>query len=55
MFNIFLAGVNTKKFWNNPEGKYFAPLRILNLFIKSIVNPFVDNAFFWYFIEFISI
>ena len=22
--------------------KYFAPLRVLNLFIKSFVNPFVD-------------
>ena len=32
----FLAGI--------PEGKYFAPLRILNLFIKSFANSFVDIA-----------
>ena len=31
---MFLVGIN--------EEKYFAPLRILNLFIKSLVNPFVD-------------
>ena len=41
---FFLAGINTKQFWNIPEEKYFAPLRILNLFIKSFVNPFVDIA-----------
>ena len=29
---------------NIPEEKYFAPLRILNLFIKPFVNPFVDVA-----------
>ena len=27
-----------------PEEKYFSPLRILNLFIKSFINPFVDIA-----------
>ena len=27
-----------------PKEKYFAPLTILNLFIKSLVNPFVDIA-----------
>ena len=40
----FLAGINTKQFWNIPEEKFFALLRILNLFIKSFVNPFVDVA-----------
>ena len=30
--------------WNIPEEKYFPALRILNLFIKSFVNPFVDMA-----------
>ena len=40
----FLAGINTKLFWNNPEEKYFSQLRMLNLFIKSFVNPFVDVA-----------
>ena len=40
----FLAGINTKWFWNIPEEKYFSSLRILNLFIKSFVNPFVDIA-----------
>ena len=38
----FFAGVNTKKFLNILEEKYFAPLRILNLFIKSFVNSLVD-------------
>ena len=40
----FLAGINTKQFLNIPEEKDFAPLRILNLFIKSFVNFFVDTA-----------
>ena len=31
-------------FWNIPKEKYFSPLRALNLFIKSFVNPFVDIA-----------
>ena len=26
----FLAGINTRKFWNIPKENYFAPLRILN-------------------------
>ena len=34
--------INTKKFCNPPIEKYFAPLIILHLFIKSTVNPFVD-------------
>ena len=29
---------------NVPKEKYFAPLRTLNLFIKSLANPFVDIA-----------
>ena len=36
----FLAGINTQQFWNIPEEKIVALLRILNLFIKSLVNPF---------------
>ena len=42
----FLTGINTKSFWNIPKEKYFAPLRILDLFIKSLsdVNSFVDIA-----------
>ena len=40
----FLAGINTKQFWNITEEKYFAPLKILNLFIKSFVNSFVNIA-----------
>ena len=28
------------------EKKNFAPVRILNLFIESFVNPFVNIAFF---------
>ena len=40
----FLVGINTKQFWNIPEEKCFAPLRILNLFIRCFVNPFVDIA-----------
>ena len=39
----YLVGVNTKQFWNIPTEKYFAPLRILNLSIKSFVNSFVDT------------
>ena len=40
----FLAGINTKYFRNIPEEKYFASVRILNLFIKYFANPFVDIA-----------
>ena len=40
----FLAGINTKLFWNIPEEKYFAPLKILYPFIRSFVKPFVDIA-----------
>ena len=38
IFNIFLAGINTKSFWKILKEKYFAPLRILNFFINSFVN-----------------
>ena len=48
----FLAGINTKQFWNIPKEKYFAPLRIMNLSIKSFVNSsahvaltFFDSSF----------
>ena len=37
----YLVGINTK-FWNIPKEKYFAPLRIQILFIKSFVNCFFD-------------
>ena len=40
----FLIGVNTEKCWYIPEEKYFAPLRILNLYIKSFINLFFDIA-----------
>ena len=39
-----IAGINTKPFWNIIKEKYFDPLRMLNLFIKSFVNPFLDIA-----------
>ena len=45
----FLSGINTKKLWDIPEENYFPPLRILNLFIKSFVNPFLDIA--WTFFD----
>ena len=38
----FLAGINTEKFRNILEEKYFALLRILNLFLQSFVNTFFD-------------
>ena len=31
IFNVFLAGINTKSVWNIPKEKYSAPLRILDL------------------------
>ena len=40
----FLVRISTKWIWNIPKEKYFTPLRILNLSIKSFVNPFVDIA-----------
>ena len=40
----FLVGMNTNKFIIIPEKNYFAPLGILNLFIKSFVNLFVNIA-----------
>ena len=46
IFKVFLA----RYFWNIPEEKYFVPLRILNLFVKSFLNPFVDIA--WTFLIF---
>ena len=39
-----LAVINTICFLNAPEEKHFAPLRVLNLFIKSFVNFFVALA-----------
>ena len=43
-----LVVVNTN-IWNILKEKYFAPLRILDLSIKSFVNTFVDIAltFLW--------
>ena len=44
----FLVGINIKQCWNAPEEKCFAPLKILNIFIKSFVNPlFILLYFFW--------
>ena len=40
----FVASTNTKRLSNIPEEKYFAPLRILTLHIKPVVNPSVDIA-----------
>ena len=37
----FSAGI----IWNISDKKYFAPLRILNLFMKSFVNPFIYIVF----------
>ena len=38
----YLTGTNTRSFI--PKQKYFEPLKILNLYNKSFVNPFVDFA-----------
>ena len=45
--------MNIKYFPNIPK-EYFAPLRVLYLFIKSFINPFVDIAltFFVHLIRF---
>ena len=40
----FVASINTEKFWKIPEENYIAPLRILNLPVKSLVNPLADIA-----------
>ena len=37
-----MKNILNKWFCNVPEEKYLVPLRILNPFIKSFVNPFVD-------------
>ena len=42
-----LTGINTKSFRNIPRENYFAPLKILYLSIKYVVNPFVDIATFF--------
>ena len=42
--NAFLAGIETKKFWNITEKFFFASLRTRNFSIKFIVNPFIDVA-----------
>ena len=41
----FLAGIDAKQFWNISEEKYFASLRILNIFIKGFFNPFLIKGF----------
>ena len=41
---FFLIGINTKTISNIPKEKYFAPFWMLNLFIRSFVNPFADIA-----------
>ena len=40
----FLVAINIKQFWIIPKEKYIPPLIILNLSIKSFVNPFVNIA-----------
>ena len=40
----YLVDINTNKFSISPEEKHFAPLRILNLLIKSFVNPLLNIA-----------
>ena len=39
-----LAGINAKQNSNIPKEKYFTVLRMLNLFVESFVNLFVDTA-----------
>ena len=41
--SIRVVPVKYLMYWNIPE-EFFAPLRILNLSMKSFVNPFVDVA-----------
>ena len=43
-FIYFLDAINTKFFWKITEEKHFSTLKILNLFIKSLVSPFVNIA-----------
>ena len=52
IFTVFFSWYKTKQYWNIPEEKYFAPLRILNLFIKSFANLFVDLALTFFDISF---
>ena len=40
----FLVAINTKWSWNILKENYSAPLRLLNLSIKSFVNPLTDIA-----------
>ena len=54
----FLAGINTKQFWNIPKEKYFAPLRILNpfvyialTFLKTSFNLFLFDVTFFSFLS----
>ena len=42
--SIRVVPVKYLMYWNIPEEEFFAPLRILNLSMKSFVNPFVDVA-----------
>ena len=48
-FNVFKWITNE---WNISEEKYFAPLRILNLWIKPFVNPFLFFFFYIYCFDF---
>ena len=41
----FLAGINTKQFWDIPEGEYVDPLRKPNLLVKYFVIPFFNISF----------
>ena len=49
----FLSGINTKKFWNIPEEKYSAPLRIVYPFIKFLVSSFADIGSTFFIVRFI--
>ena len=43
-FMYFLANINTKQIWNYSSRKFFAPLRILYPFVKSLLSPLVGIA-----------
>ena len=44
ILNILLAGINANQNSNTPKEKYFTVLRMLNLFVESFANLFVDIA-----------
>ena len=44
ILNILLAGINANQNSNTPKEKYVTVLRMLNLFVESFANLFVDIA-----------